>query len=129
MGHFEILSKDVGVPLVAFSLTKTAEGKSRRFDEFQLSAKLRESGWTLPAYTMAPDASHVKLLRAVIREDMSHALADKLCQDIKRAVDYLDHHFTVTPEQVQKFKEEVISEFVKAPLAKAPLKSKFNGVC
>ena len=35
------------------------------YDEFNLSDKLKESGWTLPAYTMAPDAGHVKLLRAV----------------------------------------------------------------
>ena len=78
---------------------------------------------------MAPNASHVKLMRAVIREDMSQALADKLCEDIKRAIEYLDHHFTVTPEQVQKFKEEVIAEFVREPHAPAPIKNKFNGVC
>jgi glutamate decarboxylase len=129
MGHFKILSKEVGVPLVAFALTPGKDGKKRMYDEFQVSAKLRESGWTLPAYTMAPNASHVKLMRAVIREDMSQALADKLCEDIKRAIEYLDHHFTVTPEQVQKFKEEVIAEFVREPHAPAPVKNKFNGVC
>jgi len=128
MKHFKILSKDVGVPLVAFAL-QPVEGKKLMYDEFQLSAKLRESGWTLPAYTMAPNASHVKLLRAVIREDMSFALADKLCEDIKRSIEYLDHHFTVTPEQVQKFKDEAIQEFVRGPHVEPPKKVKFNGIC
>jgi len=90
---------------------------------------MRESGWTLPAYTMAPDAGHVKLLRAVVREDMSIALADKLVQDLKRAIAYLDHHFLVTPEQVKEYKSEVIEEFLKKPHKAAPKKKKFNGVC
>ena len=50
--------------------------------------QLRESGWTLPAYTMAPDCGHVKLLRAVIREDMSLSLAARLIADILRALDW-----------------------------------------
>ena len=55
-GHFKLLSKKVGVPLVAFSLTDHPSGHKRMYDEFQLSDKLKESGWVLPAYTMAPNA-------------------------------------------------------------------------
>ena len=59
-GHFRILSKDNALPLVAFSLTKTVnkEGKeeARQYTEFDLADKLRQRGWVLPAYTMAPDA-------------------------------------------------------------------------
>ena len=127
-GHFKVHSKDVGVPLVAVCLTPK-DGKKRMYDEFDLSAKLRESGWILPAYTMAPNASNVKLLRAVIREDMSLAIADKLLADILRAIDYLDHHFTVTPEQMKEYAEDVINSFIKPALLKAPSKNKFNGVC
>jgi glutamate decarboxylase len=39
----------------------------RAYDEYDLSDRLKESGWVLPAYTMAPNAKSVKLLRAVIR--------------------------------------------------------------
>lgn len=39
----------------------------RAYDEYDVSDRLKESGWVLPAYTMAPDAKHIKLLRAVIR--------------------------------------------------------------
>jgi glutamate decarboxylase len=39
----------------------------RSYDEFDVSDRLKEFGWVLPAYSMAPNAKHVKLLRAVIR--------------------------------------------------------------
>ena len=45
----------------------------------------------LPAYTMAPKATHVKLLRAVIREDLSMSMCEQLIRDVQRAVAYLDH--------------------------------------
>ena len=63
-GHFRILSKDNALPLVAFSLTKTVskDGKqeARQYTEFDLADKLRQRGWVLPAYTMAPDARQVQ---------------------------------------------------------------------
>ena len=66
-GHFRILSKDNALPLVAFSLTKTVskEGKqeARQYTEFDLADKLRQRGWVLPAYTMAPDARQVQSCR------------------------------------------------------------------
>lgn len=43
-----------------------------------------------------------KLLRAVIREDMSMAMVDELIKDITRAVEYLDSHFTINVNDVQK---------------------------
>lgn len=128
-GHFKILSKEMGVPLVAFSLVEHPNGHKRMYDEFSLSDKLRESGWTLPAYTMAPDAQKVKLLRAVVREDFSMALCDKLIADIQRAIDYLDHHLSMSPKELEKYTEGVLREVRKGPYAEAPDKKKFNGVC
>lgn len=40
----------------------------------------------LPAYTMAPNARHIKLLRAVIRVDHSMSLIEKLISHIQHAV-------------------------------------------
>lgn len=51
-GHFEVLSKDVGVPVVAFRLKKVegSDGKQhhRLYDEFALADRLRMRGWVLP---------------------------------------------------------------------------------
>ena len=43
-----------------------------------------------------------KLLRAVIREDMSMAMVDELIKDITRGVEYLDSHFTININDVHK---------------------------
>lgn len=85
IGRFKILSKEVGVPVVAFSLLDSTD-----HDEFEVSDGLRRYGWTVPAYSMAPDAQHVMLLRVVVRGDFSRSLADRLVTDIKRVLAYLD---------------------------------------
>ncbi|KAL7153595.1 hypothetical protein ABFS83_04G180000 [Erythranthe nasuta] len=84
-GRFEILSKDIGVPLVAFSLKN---GSS--YTVFQIAESLRRFGWIVPAYTMPPDAEHISLMRVVIREDFSHSLAERLISDIEKVVKELD---------------------------------------
>ncbi|KAJ0987549.1 hypothetical protein J5N97_005905 [Dioscorea zingiberensis] len=71
-GRFNIVSKDNGVPLVAFSL----KDRSRN-DEFEVSDYLRRFGWIVPAYTMPPDAQHITVLCVVVREDFSRTLAER----------------------------------------------------
>ncbi|KAA8530704.1 hypothetical protein F0562_005362 [Nyssa sinensis] len=84
-GRFNIVSKDNGVPLVAFSLKDNS-----CHNEFEVSDMLRRFGWIVPAYTMPPDAEHVTVLRVVIREDFSRTLAERLIGDIQRVLQELD---------------------------------------
>ncbi|XP_050270098.1 glutamate decarboxylase 1 isoform X1 [Quercus robur] len=84
-GRFNIVSKDNGVPLVAFSLKNTS-----CHDEFEVSDYLRRFGWIVPAYTMPPDAQNVTVLRVVIREDFSRTLAERLVIDIQKVLHELD---------------------------------------
>ncbi|RZR97240.1 hypothetical protein BHM03_00026377 [Ensete ventricosum] len=84
-GRFDIVSKDNGVPLVAFSLKDRS-----RHDEFEVSDYLRRFGWIVPAYTMPPDAQHVTVLRVVIREDFSRTLAERLVLDVEKVLHELD---------------------------------------
>lgn len=84
-GKFTIISKDEGVPLVAFSLKD-----SSRHNEFEVSELLRRFGWIVPAYTMPPDAQHVTVLRVVIREDFSRTLAERLVLDIEKVLHELE---------------------------------------
>ena len=85
MGRFNIISKDIGVPLVAFSLKDSSQ-----HTVFEISDHLRRFGWIVPAYTMPPDAQHIAVLRVVIREDFSRALAERLVSDIEKVVKLLD---------------------------------------
>ncbi|XP_008798085.1 glutamate decarboxylase 1-like [Phoenix dactylifera] len=84
-GKFDIISKDNGVPLVAFSLKDRS-----RHDEFEVSDYLRRFGWIVPAYTMPPDAQHITVLRVVIREDFSRTLAERLVLDVVKVLRELD---------------------------------------
>jgi hypothetical protein len=45
---------------------------------FDVSNRLRRSGWQVPAYTMPADAEDIAVLRIVIREGFSADLADRL---------------------------------------------------
>ncbi|HXR53842.1 MAG TPA: glutamate decarboxylase [Acidimicrobiales bacterium] len=72
------------LPVVCFSLA----GKPG-FSVFDLSALLRQRGWIVPAYKMAPDAEHVEVLRVVVREGLSRDLAYELVHDIGAAIDQL----------------------------------------
>ncbi|XP_073011050.1 glutamate decarboxylase 4-like isoform X1 [Typha latifolia] len=90
-GQFDIVSKEVGVPLVAFSLKD-----SSRFTVFDISESLRRFGWIIPAYTMPPDAQHIAVLRVVIREDFGRGLAERLLADIKKVLAELDGHASRT---------------------------------
>ncbi|KAI3458563.1 hypothetical protein Pfo_015226 [Paulownia fortunei] len=84
-GRFNIVSKDNGVPLVAFSLKDNS-----LHNEFEVSEMLRRFGWIVPACTMPKDAEHVTVLRVVIREDFSRTLAERLVIDITKVVRELD---------------------------------------
>nr|AOO87124.1 glutamate decarboxylase [Kalanchoe daigremontiana] len=91
-GKFNIVSKDNGVPLVAFSLKD-----SSRHNEFEVSDMLRRFGWIVPAYTMPPDAQHITVLRVVIREDFSRTLAERLVIDIEKVL----HELNTLPARVE----------------------------
>nr|VDC78930.1 unnamed protein product [Brassica rapa] len=84
-GRFNIVSKDEGVPLVAFSLKDSSS-----HTEFEISDMLRRYGWIVPAYTMPPNAQHITVLRVVIREDFSRTLAERLVIDIEKVIRELD---------------------------------------
>jgi glutamate decarboxylase len=75
-----------GLPLVAFRF-KTGE---KHYDEFALAHQLRQRGWVVPAYTMAPHTEDLKMLRVVVREDFSKSRCDQLLTDIKLCVQVLD---------------------------------------
>jgi glutamate decarboxylase len=69
------------LPLVAFQLT---EGHD--YDEFDLAAQLAaERGWMIPAYTLPPNAEHVKIMRALVKQTLGHSLVTALGADIVEA--------------------------------------------
>ncbi|RWW30856.1 hypothetical protein GW17_00004557 [Ensete ventricosum] len=81
IGCFDIISKEKGVPLVAFSFK---DGK--KSSAFKLSKILRRFGWIVPAYTLPPDVEHMTVLRVVVREDLGRTMVEKFLSHMKIAL-------------------------------------------
>jgi len=76
-GKFEIINKKIPFPLVTVKL------KDADFTVFQLSKKLREKGWIIPAYTLPSNADNIAVMRMVIKENFGRDMVDSLLNDIK----------------------------------------------
>jgi glutamate decarboxylase len=74
------------LPLVAFQLSE-----EQSYDEFDIAAQLAsQRGWMVPAYTLPPNADHVKIMRALVKQTLGHTLAATLGDDIAQACETLD---------------------------------------
>ena len=83
--HCELISDGSAIPVVSFRLAR-----DRGYTEFDLSHELRTFGWQVPAYTMPDNATHVSVLRIVVREGLSADLARALHDDTRTALASLD---------------------------------------
>ncbi|WP_445515267.1 glutamate decarboxylase [Streptomyces sp. NEAU-174] len=77
-GDFTMLSRGDQLPVFAFT---TAEG-IRNFDVYDVSRRLRERGWLVPAYTFPPNREDLSVLRVVCRNGFSEDLADLFLGDL-----------------------------------------------
>jgi glutamate decarboxylase len=83
IGEFSIIGDEGAeqLPLVAFQLAQ-----EQSYDEFDIAAQLAsERGWMVPAYTLPPDADHIKIMRALVKETLGRSLITTLGQDIAQA--------------------------------------------
>jgi len=85
-GRFELIGAGLEqLPLVAFKLAEEQD-----FDEFDIAWQLSaERGWMVPAYTMPPDAHHVKVMRALVKETLTRDMVETLAGDIEEACETL----------------------------------------
>jgi len=82
-----LLSHPLGqLPVFAVELDPAV----RHWDVFQLSEKLRERGWLVPAYTLPADCEQLAVLRFVVRAGFSRDMADVLLEDLARAVGWFE---------------------------------------
>ncbi len=81
-GRFELLNDSRYLPVVVVRPT----GKDGGVDVFELSERLRERGWIVPAYPLPPDAESISVLRMVVKENFSRDMAEMLGEDIEAAL-------------------------------------------
>ncbi|MFI1864179.1 glutamate decarboxylase [Streptomyces jumonjinensis] len=80
LGDFRLLTH--GDQLPVFALT-TAPGVTA-FDVFDVSRRLREQGWLVPAYTFPKNREDLSVLRVVCRNGFSADLAALLMEDLEQ---------------------------------------------
>ncbi len=91
------------LPLVAFQL----EGE-HEYDEFDVASQLAaERGWMVPAYTLPPNAEHVKIMRALVKLTLGHTLATTLADDIAEACGVLAEKGRLHPHDRKRAKTGV----------------------
>ncbi|GHH85397.1 glutamate decarboxylase [Streptomyces sulfonofaciens] len=85
LGDFRMLTRGDELPVFAF----TTRPEVTAYDVFDVSRRLRERGWLVPAYTFPPHREDLAVLRVVCRNGFSSELADLLVDDLERLLPYL----------------------------------------
>jgi glutamate decarboxylase len=80
LGDFDLLTRGDQLPVFAF----TTAPEVRAYDVFDVSRRLRERGWLVPAYTFPPNREDLSVLRVVCRNGFSTDLAALLLDDLQR---------------------------------------------
>ncbi|MFN2496654.1 MAG: glutamate decarboxylase [Pseudonocardiaceae bacterium] len=82
LGPLRLLTDGTQLPVFAAALREDITG----YTVFDVSAGLREHGWQVPAYTFPPERTDLAVLRFVIRNGMTHDLAQVLLADLDRVL-------------------------------------------
>ncbi|MFJ7326426.1 MULTISPECIES: glutamate decarboxylase [Streptomyces] len=79
LGDFRLLTRGDELPVFAFTTTSDVHA----YDVFDVSRRLREHGWLVPAYTFPANRQDLSVLRVVCRNGFSSDLAALLMEDLK----------------------------------------------
>jgi glutamate decarboxylase len=82
---FDSLTEKLVLPVITIKL------KDEFLDSvsvFEISDKLRQHGWIIPAYTLPSNAENIAVLRIVIKENFSRSMADILVKHINEIQNY-----------------------------------------
>ncbi|NUT30507.1 MAG: glutamate decarboxylase [Streptomyces sp.] len=78
LGDFRLLTRGDELPVFAF----TTAPEVTAYDVFDVSRRLRERGWLVPAYTFPPNREDLSVLRVVCRNGFSEDLAELFVEDL-----------------------------------------------
>ena len=77
LGRFEMLNKGERLPIIAFK-----QKKETGYSLQQLSYKLREKGWIVPAYCLPENAADIEIMRIVVRENFTSDMRPKIFLEV-----------------------------------------------
>jgi glutamate decarboxylase len=80
MGPYRLITDGSDLPVVAFTLAPEVSN----YTVFDVSAKLREEGWLVPAYTFPENRQDLSVLRVVVRAGMTRDMADLFLDGMRK---------------------------------------------
>ena len=86
IGPYRLITDGSELPVVAFTLAPEV----RNYTVFDVSARLRETGWLVPAYTFPENRTDLSVLRVVVRAGLTTDMADAFLADLRRATEKLE---------------------------------------
>ncbi|WP_344999324.1 pyridoxal-dependent decarboxylase, partial [Tsukamurella soli] len=86
IGPYRLITRGTDLPVFAFAL----QDEVTNYTVFDLSDRLRQRGWQVPAYTYPADREDLAVLRVVVRAGMNHDMADLLLADIRNHTEKLE---------------------------------------
>ncbi len=86
MGPYRLISDGSQLPVFAFALGPEVTN----YTVFDVSERLRERGWLVPAYTFPADRQDLNVLRVVVRAGMHNEMADHLLEALRDATGQLE---------------------------------------
>jgi glutamate decarboxylase len=89
MGPFVLLSDGSDLPVFAFRLR---DPEAAGYTVFDLSERLRQRGWLVPAYTFPENMQDTAVIRIVVRNGLSMDLANSLLDDLRVQIRVLASH-------------------------------------
>jgi len=97
IGPYQLLSDGSELPVFSFALKPEVEN----YTVFDVSDRLRERGWLVPAYTFPENLQDLSVLRIVVRSGMHTEMADVLLGHLRELTEFLESLDAPLPGQAQ----------------------------
>jgi glutamate decarboxylase len=95
IGPYRLISEGNDLPVFAFALAPEVEN----YSVFDVSDRLRQRGWLVPAYTFPENREDLSVLRIVVRAGMTHEMADHLLDYLREQTEFLESLDAPLPDQ------------------------------
>ncbi len=80
MGPYQLITNGSDLPVFAFTVAPQVSN----YTVFDVSARLRENGWLVPAYTFPENRQDLSVLRVVVRAGMTYDMADLFLDAVRK---------------------------------------------
>jgi glutamate decarboxylase len=96
IGSYRLLTEGRDLPVFAFTLAPEVSN----YTVFDVSDRLRQRSWLVPAYAFPANRQDLSVLRIVVRAGMNLEMADVLLEHLREQTEYLESLTAPLPDQL-----------------------------